>query len=452
MASVSSVPVSPHASEHDHDHDSEMDHDHDDLDDHDDDHHDDIHSGGIPRDPVAAGILPPPRQRACASCARLKIKCGWPKADDGVGSVSVSDGRPCIRCARLKIKCQIPDRVKRKKKIRTTRVSQLEEKIDGIVNLLAAHNATSQTSPPTGAVTLSTTGAGTTSSSTPQAHPTPPTSTNAATSIASLLSHPNAKSPPSQGGGARPAPPKLDEDTKWSFLKNTVLPSPVSRASPDSTGSDTFVIELSSSQNLTVSATLAARYLCVYHDEYVPVCPLVTPLSSEMLHPATLHSSAPLLFWAIVASVAPLDGPIQVEFRRWFRTRAADFILISPMSPAHPDHRGTGLAVLQAILVHAAWCDSHGFVDSHITSLLHLALALIAELRLDRPHVFKDAVAKNLIKDACSVMTAARAPHQFPVIVGIEERTLAECRAAVGFYCLASMWVLVSVHNFLQTH
>jgi hypothetical protein len=61
-------------------------------------------------------------------------------------------------------------------------------------------------------------------------------------------------------------------------------------------------------------------------------------------------------------------------------------------------------------------------------------------LRLDRPHFFSDAVVRNLLRDARSSLNGSmcRPPHALPVIVGLEERTLAEQRAVLGLYCLAS--------------
>ncbi|UKZ82572.1 hypothetical protein TrVFT333_010364 [Trichoderma virens FT-333] len=84
-----------------------------------------------------------PKTRACANCARLKMKCRWPESGSGQGETN------CIRCNRMKIPCHVPAPIQRKKRGKSTRVAQLEKKIDGLVSMLASgqHMQTSGTPP-----------------------------------------------------------------------------------------------------------------------------------------------------------------------------------------------------------------------------------------------------------------------------------------------------------------
>ncbi|KAG5799876.1 hypothetical protein H9Q69_001080 [Fusarium xylarioides] len=61
------------------------------------------------------------------------MKCQWPSS--GSGRVE----KTCSRCLRMKLDCQVPEITQRRKRGKSTRVAQLEKKIDGIVSLLSAN-------------------------------------------------------------------------------------------------------------------------------------------------------------------------------------------------------------------------------------------------------------------------------------------------------------------------
>ncbi|OIW28644.1 hypothetical protein CONLIGDRAFT_617558 [Coniochaeta ligniaria NRRL 30616] len=79
------------------------------------------------------------RPRACAYCNKSKTRCIWPASTD-------PGQKSCERCSRLKHICELPEFGDRRKRGSTTRVGQLEEKIDGLVTLLKASRQLPQAS------------------------------------------------------------------------------------------------------------------------------------------------------------------------------------------------------------------------------------------------------------------------------------------------------------------
>ncbi|CCC07001.1 unnamed protein product [Sordaria macrospora k-hell] len=77
------------------------------------------------------------KARACAYCNKSKTKCIWP-GEPGVGA--------CTRCVRLRRQCTVPHHGERRRRGPSTRVGQLEEKIDGLVSLLNASRQIQQQS------------------------------------------------------------------------------------------------------------------------------------------------------------------------------------------------------------------------------------------------------------------------------------------------------------------
>ena len=85
------------------------------------------------------------------------------------------------------------------------------------------------------------------------------------------------------------------------------------------------------------------------------------------------------------------------------------------------------LDILQGILVHVGWYHPHLFWGQQVTNLLHLAMALVVDLGIDRP--------PQECKDIKS--TTTRAVHGPSLAVKVP--TLDEHRALAGTYYLTSM-------------
>lgn len=95
-----------------------------------------------PPDADTPGLLP---NRACRNCVHVKVKCI--PLDD-------SSGRICQRCHRLKKSCTTPAPVIRKGRAKSTRVTQLEQRIDRLTALLTPAQSGSVQSPPVPASTV----------------------------------------------------------------------------------------------------------------------------------------------------------------------------------------------------------------------------------------------------------------------------------------------------------
>ncbi|KAI1062868.1 hypothetical protein LB507_005664, partial [Fusarium sp. FIESC RH6] len=203
-----------------------------------------------------------PKTRACTSCARLKMKCQWPSS--GSGRLE----KTCSRCLRMKLDCQVPEITQRRKRGKSTRVAQLEKKIDGIFSLLANR----QNLPPT------------------------------------------PESPKEQPRPQQPVPPlSLDPIALEIYQGDVSIPTHL-----------TDNVELFPGFN--VSHTEACERLKLYQRDYVPHFPFV-PLPEHMTsHELYVESS--LLFWTILAVVSPLEDKVQMEFKAWFRRYLAEHVFV----------------------------------------------------------------------------------------------------------------------------
>ncbi|CAG7562720.1 unnamed protein product [Fusarium equiseti] len=203
-----------------------------------------------------------PKTRACTNCARLKMKCQWPSS--GSGRLE----KTCSRCLRMKLDCQVPEITQRRKRGKSTRVAQLEKKIDGIVSLLANR----QNLPPT--------------PESPKEQPRP--------------------RQPVQG-------PSLDPVSLEILQGDASIPSHL-----------TTNVELF--PGFSVSHAQASERLELYRRDYVPHFPFA-PLS-EYMTSHELYAESSLLFWTILAVVSPLEDKVQVEFKAWFRRYLAEHVFV----------------------------------------------------------------------------------------------------------------------------
>jgi hypothetical protein len=88
----------------------------------------------------------------------------------------------------------------------------------------------------------------------------------------------------------------------------------------------------------------ATEYLNIYRREYLPKYPFV-PIPPDT-PPHVLYADSRLLFWSVMAAVAPLPGPVQSAFKTWFRRYLAEHMVIQQEKK---------LEFLQAILIHLGW-------------------------------------------------------------------------------------------------
>ncbi|KAH6984751.1 hypothetical protein BKA56DRAFT_671225 [Ilyonectria sp. MPI-CAGE-AT-0026] len=287
----------------------------------------------VPDDHDAAN----PKPRACSNCARLKMKCQWPAAG------AVRPEKTCARCARMKLECKVPEAAPRKKRGKSTRVAQLEKKLDGIVSLLAASQQMQAKGP---------------SPLTPES--------------------PEAVQIP-QPLPEKPASPFL-------ALKETVD----GRGGDDAT-SDSPELELLPGFRITHEQ--GDKYLDVYRRDFLPVFPFVS--LPDYVTSRELYAHSEVLFWTIMAVVHPLPREVQTETKTWFRKYLAEHVVVL---------QERNLQMLQAILIHLAWNDFPFYLDPQGTPILQLALSLVMDLRLEKPPGSCGAPHKSLLGDAWSTI------------------------------------------------
>ncbi|KAF5668159.1 cercosporin resistance [Fusarium heterosporum] len=194
------------------------------------------------------------------------MKCQWPSS--GSGRVE----NTCSRCCRMKLDCRVPQVTQRKKRGKSTRVAQLEKKIDGIVSLLAnQHKGLSPLTPESPQETQ------------PQVHSNPH---NEPVSIPPLVPI---------GLNTISIPTQLATDLE-------LFPG------------------------FRVSQQQAAECINVYRRDYVPNFPFV-PVPKHIT-PHELYAESSLLFWTILAVVSPLEEKVQLEFKLWFRRYLAEHVIV----------------------------------------------------------------------------------------------------------------------------
>lgn len=172
-------------------------------------------------------------------------------------------------------------------------MAQLEQKIDGLVSLLAAgHHLQASASSP----------------STPESQE----STQANSQVL--------------------------QETSNSRTEEARSPAPIYPVA----GDGLIVYEMIPEFQLTTAQ--AQTYLDVFRVEYTPRFPFV--VISPQTTPSELYSREICLFWAIMNTVAPLPGELQLAVKKSFREYVSDHVIV------RKDKR---LGNLQAILIYIAW-------------------------------------------------------------------------------------------------
>ncbi|KAH6605343.1 hypothetical protein Trco_007050 [Trichoderma cornu-damae] len=210
------------------------------------------------------------KTRACANCARLKMKCRWPASAAGQ-----TQETSCIRfpamCRRL---CSGRGEANQ---------PQLEKKIDGLVSMLALSQR----------IRASRTA---TSLSTPESH-------DAGVKIR-LQKPPQAEAPQRQPGGDAHEPPQMPL---------AIPPKP----------STTFQLI----PGFSFSLEEVISYFDRYRRELMPNYPFV--VIPEDLDPRALYATSQCLFWTIMAAVAPQSPDTQKGVENWFRQYIADRVVVN---------------------------------------------------------------------------------------------------------------------------
>ncbi|KJK87909.1 hypothetical protein H633G_08219, partial [Metarhizium anisopliae BRIP 53284] len=259
--------------------------------------------------------------------------------------------------------CDIPAPSQRRKRGKSSRVALLEQKIDGIMSLLAEN----------------------------------------------------------QHGQQQPGPSPMTPESQLAHKTSPAIPQVLQTEPPHSTGSGNQAL-FRLIPDFQVTEREASRFLSIYASEYAPNFPFVMVPSAATAH--GLHDRSPGLFWAIMTAVAPQSLAVQQRVKTWFRQYVADHVIV---------RQEKTLQLLQAILVHLAWGDFHFYINAEATNLLHLALALATDLRLDKSPESSAATIRSQLGEAWTAL------HQGgPSRLGIPH-TLDDQRAVLGLYHLSSL-------------
>ncbi|KAK3353399.1 hypothetical protein B0T25DRAFT_209795 [Lasiosphaeria hispida] len=322
------------------------------------------------------------RARACAYCNRSKTKCIWP-GEPGFGT--------CERCIRLKRSCGLPEQGERRRRGPSTRVGQLEEKIDGIMSLLNASRQLQQ-----------------------QASPSSPT-----------YSSPNS----SRLAPIHPAHVGVaDHDPQRTRLAHNSPRVPVSSLAHNTPPIDFFEIV----PGLRVSVDEADRLLELYRTDCAPKFPFVR--IPRCLTAYELSERQPFLFRAVIQVMAPQNALIQRDVARWIREQIAERVVVNQEKT---------LEILQALLIFIAWGELHFYIDPRGTNLLQIAAGLVIELGLNRPVkaggrdlAVPSHVSNHFVDEARRLKgVRARPPH-----------TLEDMRAFLGCFYINSMVAILFRH------
>ncbi|KAH8885935.1 hypothetical protein GQ53DRAFT_658903 [Thozetella sp. PMI_491] len=232
------------------------------------------------------------RPRACAYCNKSKTRCTW-DGEPGDGPSAANDP---ARCMRLNRSCTLPEKGARKVRGPSTRVGQLEEKIDGIMSLLNASQHIQQTQP-------------------------------------TSLSQESPRVEPGQhdpGIGL----PALDISSTAGF--ETVEPTPGATVSSQDSASFSSIDIV---PGFSIPADEAERLLELYKQSYSSQAPFV-PISPKTTAREMLERQ-PFLLRTILQAVAPQSAATQRAVDTWFRESIATSLVIdlalhrSPTPPGH---------------------------------------------------------------------------------------------------------------------
>ncbi|KAK2754617.1 C6 transcription factor [Colletotrichum kahawae] len=320
--------------------------------------------------------------RACSNCARLKIRCRWPPATE--------HGEPtdCTRCSRMNIRCRVPEPVPRKKRGKSrqstsSRVTELEKKIDGLVNLFQTQQHAKQHE----AQDL-----------------TPATSTSNYEENALRGILPCA-------GLSLPQPA-----TEASSNAATPDPQRSAQQTPDAGPLNTLQLV----PGLSITMDEAEEYLNIYRTRMVPHFPFV-PIHVNVTA-RDLHSEKRFLFWCIMQALIPQTAPVQKAVDDWIRHHVAIHLIVN---------RERRLELLQGLLIYIAKGDIHIHIGMSANGLLQLAIGMVTDMSINTLAGPLAWMPKTMLSDAWAVISKGK--H-----LETPKQTLEEQRAILGGYFLAS--------------
>ncbi|KAH7086893.1 hypothetical protein FB567DRAFT_526514 [Paraphoma chrysanthemicola] len=267
----------------------------------------------------------PPRCGSCTTCAKAKSKC-----------IRRRENPICVRCERLRKECHIREPMKRKRKANSgmtkssTRMKSLETKLEDIANALKINRV----------------------------HATP-----VATSSVGIATQSSAIN----------ISGNITDNTSQTPVQDDI-PSKVRHE-------DFIVLDPFSSKNsegyLDDSARLSSCGLDILLDRYMrlmaPHMPFV--ILAADTRASDLGRTKPFLLQAIAVVASFHDTETQQILGKQFVRDLCDQVFVNGEK---------SLSLLQGLLVFINWFNPHVYLPQSSTNLLHLAMALVTDLGIDR--------------------------------------------------------------------
>ncbi|KAF6819448.1 fungal transcriptional regulatory protein [Colletotrichum plurivorum] len=317
--------------------------------------------------------------RACAECARLKIRCRWQPGS------APGEAAECARCSRMGIRCRVPEIGPRKKRGKSNRVTELEKKIDGLVNLFKSQQQEAQGSTP----------------------PANDEFTAEQRQLRQMMPCLGVPVPP-------PGTTSFLKGARPEVVNNDGFPTPDSLPSSDS---------LQLVPGLSLTYEQADGYLEIYRTRMVPNFPFV-PIDPKVTA-RELHSQKPFLFWCIIQALVPQDAATQLAVDDWVRQYVSLHIIV---------RKERKLEYIQGLLLYTtfyAWGDIHIHLGLHANGLLQMVYGLVLDINVYARAGTLSWMPKSMLADAWTVLTRGK-PLEIP------KQTLEEQRAILGGYFVSS--------------
>ncbi|KAH7076706.1 hypothetical protein BKA63DRAFT_510576 [Paraphoma chrysanthemicola] len=267
----------------------------------------------------------PPRSGSCTTCAKAKSKC-----------IRRHESPSCARCERLRKECHIRDPIKRKRKAKpvmttsSTRLRNLETKLEDIVNALKTNIVRA---------------------------------TPVATSLGGLATQFSATN---MSGN-------IKDNTSQTPAQDDI-PSKVTREG-------LVLLDLNSSKDSEVCinecARLSSYELDILLNRYMrlmaPHMPFVILATDTCA--SDLGRTKPFLLQAIAVVAFFHDTETQQILGKHLVRDLCEQVLVNGEK---------SLSLLQGLLVFMNWFNPHVYLPQSSTNLLHLAMALVTDLGIDR--------------------------------------------------------------------
>ena len=286
-----------------------------------------------PSDPIKNVPSRQSGTRACAMCVKAKAKCLPQPEREGI----------CQRCDRLKKQCFPQERPRRKRTrtSKTTRVAQLEQKLDGLVTLLTSNQSGLQADP--------------------------------SVQMASGLL---PRSPVSLDSNASTSGPSTTIPSSDILITSTTIMKSANRC----TAGDVLV-RGSATKSLFVEPDEQEAEIMLFEFK----ANMAEQFPFVVIHPdstsQTVAHERPLLWKAIMVAASHGNSDRQLALGAELTKDLTTRLLFRAEK---------SLDLLQALLVFIAWYHYHTLVNPQITNLLHLAKALINNMGLHRAQTVYD--------------------------------------------------------------